>query len=132
MNKEALQRYVKGPLEFLKQACFAESQLIEDIWVKECGYHQWNRRNEKTGWKPFDQSRGFGGHEYHCLLRTEVDIPKLWNDRSVRLRVHTGADDIWNNDNPQFLLFLNDELSSGLDVQHREAELPDTDRKSVV
>lgn len=132
MNKEALQRYVKGPLEFLKQACFAESQLIEDIWVKECGYNQWNRRNEKTGWKPFDQSRGFGGHEYHCLLRTEVDIPKLWNDRSVRLRVHTGADDIWNNDNPQFLLFLNDELSSGLDVQHREAELPDTPTVSIV
>lgn len=132
MNKEALQRYVKGPLTFLKRACFAESMSVENIWVKECGYHQWNRRYEETGWKPFDQNQGFGGHEYHCLLRTEVAIPKEWNDKLVRLRVQTGADDIWNNDNPQFLLFLNDKLSSGLDVQHIEAELPDTSTVSIV
>jgi alpha-mannosidase len=132
MNKEALRQYVEGPLKQLKEAHYPDTLSIKEIWVQECAYHQWEKRHEQSGWKPFHQNQGFGGHEYHCLLRCEVIIPEQWKGKTVRLRVQTGANDIWNNNNPQFLLFLNDELSCGLDVRHTEADLPDTEQVSIV
>jgi alpha-mannosidase len=132
MNKEALRHYVEGPLKQLKEIDGSDTLPIQEIWIKECDYHQWERRHEQSGWKPFHQSQGFGGHEYHCLLRCEVIVPEQWKGKTVRLRVQTGANDIWNNNNPQFLLFLNDELSCGLDVRHTEADLPDAEQVSIV
>ncbi|MFA6688768.1 MAG: alpha-mannosidase [Sphaerochaetaceae bacterium] len=124
MTKQALQRYVHGPLDRLRQARFATNLPVRDILYKESGYHQWERRSDSEGWKPFDPGIGFGGHEYHCLFKTRILIPESWSDAPVRLRVRTGADDIWNNDNPQFLVFLDGNLVCGLDVRHVEVDLP--------
>ena len=124
MTKQALQRYVQGPLVMLRKACYALSIPVENVTYKECGYHQWTRIKEKDGFSPYDPNHGFGGREYHAIFRTDLVIPPTWEDHQVRLRVTTGADDIWNNDNPQFFLYLNGVLTCGLDVRHIEADLP--------
>lgn len=124
MTKQQLQLFVQGPLQVLKQSRYSKSVDVQDLHYKPCGYHDWDKRHEADGWLPFDQSRGYGGKEYHALFKTVLKVPTSWVGKQVRLKVETGAQDIWNFNNPQFLVYLDDRLSCGLDVRHTEVDLP--------
>jgi len=132
MTKQQLQLFVQGPLQVLKQSRYRESVDVHDLQYKTCAYHDWDKRHESGSWLPFDQSRGYGGHEYHALFRTLLKIPSSWVGRQVRLKVETGAQDIWNFNNPQFLVYLNDKLACGLDVRHTEVDLPPAEEVELV
>ncbi len=132
MTKQQLQLFVQGPLQALKQSRYAQRMNVHDLQYKTCAYHDWDKRHERESWLPFDQSRGYGGHEYHALFRTLLKIPSSWVGRHVRLKVETGAKDIWNFNNPQFLVYLNDKLACGLDVRHTEVDLPPTEEVELV
>ena len=56
------------------------------------------------------------------LMRgTPPDWPQLF--QHLVCLVSTGATDIWNNNNPQFLAYLDGALVCGLDVNHTEFDL---------
>lgn len=124
MTKQQLRLFVEGPLNVLKQGRYAHEVPVDGFVYKECGYHQWKCIDDTDGWQPIDLHYGFGGHEYHAIFKTTLHIPQKWKSEEVRLRVETGADDIWNFNNPQFLVFLDGQIACGLDVRHTEVDLP--------
>ena len=97
---------------------------VHDLQYKKCAYHDWDKRLDGDGWLAFDQSRGYGGKEHHAIFRTMLKVPSPWVGKKVRLKVETGAKDIWNFNNPQFLVYLDGKLTCGLDVRHTEVDLP--------
>ena len=132
MTKQQLQLFVQGPLQVLNQSRYAQMLDVQDLQYKTCAYHDWGVRLEADGWLPFDQSRGFGGREYHAIFKTLLQVPSAWSGGKVRLKVETGAQDIWNFNNPQFLVYLNDKLSCGFDIRHTEVDLPDMEEVELV
>lgn len=132
MTKQQLQLFVQGPLQVLNQSRYAQMLDVQDLQYKTCAYHDWGVRLEADGWLPFDRSRGFGGREYHALFKTALKVPPSWMGGKVRLKVETGSSDIWNFNNPQFLVYLNYKLSCGFDVRHTEVDLPDMEDVELV
>ncbi len=124
MTTQQLQLFVQGPLQALMQSQYDHKVDVQQMQYKRCPYHGWEARHSSDDWLPFDQSRGFGGREYHAIFKTLLQVPSAWSGRKVRLKVETGAQDIWNFNNPQFLVYLDDKLSCGLDVRHTEVEIP--------
>lgn len=74
----------------------------------------------EEGWEPFERYETWGGPETHACFRTKVQVPEHWGGKRVIVRLETGATDIWNTNNPQFLVFLNGELLCGHDMNHNE------------
>ncbi len=61
--------------------------------------------------------------EAHYCFRGGITAPAGSAGRHLVCLVSTGATDIWNNNNPQFLAYLNGALVCGLDVNHTEFDL---------
>ncbi len=96
----------------------------ERLHMKQCEYHQWELVHEDPqDWPIFKRGDGWGGKDVHSVFKTTLHIPPSLAGKKVTCGVVTGADDIWNYDNPQFLAFVNGELICGLDVNHTEIEL---------
>ncbi len=125
MNQQALRQFVQGPLEALRQKRYAHAQNVEAVVYKQCGYHAWNRIKEQDGFLPYDSRHGFGGPEYHAIFRATLKRDAAWKGMRVRLDVQTGAQDIWNFNNPQFLVYLDGQLKAGLDIRHTQVDIPD-------
>lgn len=69
---------------------------------------------------PATLSAGWEAH--HCFKGT-VTLPEASAGKRVVCLVSTGASDIWNNNNPQFLAYVDGRLVCGLDVNHNEFDL---------
>lgn len=75
-------------------------------------------------WKEFDTLRDrWYGPDRHYWFRCEMIVPEEFDQKALWLRIHTGLDE-WNDGlNPQFLLFADEEVIQGLDINHREVLL---------
>ncbi len=131
MNPEQLQTFVEGPLRLLRQCRYTSLVPVREVFHKRCGYRQWNRIADGDGWIPYSPDSGFGGPDYRVIFRMTIHLPREWVGKRVRLKVESGAQDIWNFNNPQFLVFFDGEVACGLDVHHTEVDLPDRERIDV-
>ncbi len=86
---------------------------------KKVGYGQ---RKELFGnyleWDKFQNGDLWGEPDGHDLFRVKVTIPEEFSGREVFFFLSTGADDIWNTDNPQMLVYINSVRRSGMDMNH--------------
>ncbi|WP_026489659.1 alpha-mannosidase [Butyrivibrio sp. XBB1001] len=86
---------------------------------KKVGYGQ---RKELFGnyleWDKFQNGDLWGEPDGHDLFRVKVTIPEEFSGREVFFFLSTGADDIWNTDNPQMLVYINGVRRSGMDMNH--------------
>lgn len=86
---------------------------------KKVGYGQ---RKELFGnyleWDKFQNGDLWGEPDGHDLFRVKVTIPEEFSGREVFFFLSTGADDIWNTDNPQMLVYINSDRRSGMDMNH--------------
>lgn len=67
----------------------------------------------------------WGGRNRHGWFRTRFRIPEDFNDKTVAIRVaaYTGAGLVEDATNPQFILYINQQLIQGLDINHQEVIL---------
>lgn len=110
-------------LEVLKKACYGREFSFGAIDSKPAGYDQWSTVLEETtepGWEPFENGSHFGGTDVHRCFQTTLGVTGEMEGRQLWLQVATGATDIWNTDNPQFLIFINGEIICGMDMNHHE------------
>ena len=63
------------------------------------------------------------GPDRHYWFRAEITVPESFAGRSLWLHVRTQIDEWDDAKNPQFLLFVNDEIVQGMDMNHREVLL---------
>ena len=63
------------------------------------------------------------GPDGHYWFRTEYTVPECEDGKSLWLILHTQIDEWDDGKNPQFLLFVDGEITQGMDMNHREVLL---------
>ncbi|WP_338589955.1 alpha-mannosidase [Paenibacillus sp. Y5S-9] len=124
MKMNSLYTRIHTIVKHLERARLTSKTYIPELYHKESGYHSWELVHEDpSSWNVFRKGDGWGGKDVHSCFKTRIQIPDHLEGKKVVCAIVTGADDIWNYDNPQFLAFLNGELICGLDVNHTEIDL---------
>lgn len=59
------------------------------------------------------------GPDKHAWFRTEVNVPESFAGGSLWLNIRTQING-WDGTNPQFLLFVDGEITQGIDMNHRD------------
>lgn len=121
MEKEQLKNRISATLSWLQEQINENKTRINDIEYAAIGYQQINAVNDPAiQWKPYAKNQVWGGTDQHYAFRCNVVIPKNYRGKALYLQVGTGATDLWNTDNPQFLLFVDGVLRCGMDMNHHE------------
>lgn len=109
----------------LKSQMFGERADITDVMKnakirhKIVAYgHRKDLFDDYTQWEVFEQGGLWGAPDGHELFRVQVTIPDKFEGKEVFFFLSTGADDIWNTDNPQMLVYINGVRRSGMDMNH--------------
>ena len=63
------------------------------------------------------------GKDSHFWFRTRVTVPPAEEGKNYVLRLTTGSEGTWDATNPQGLLYVDGEIRTGLDINHREFPL---------
>ena len=63
------------------------------------------------------------GPDKHYWFRADLTVPESFAGRSVWMNIRTQIDEYDDGKNPQFLLFVDGEVTQGLDMNHREVRL---------
>ncbi len=79
-----------------------------------------------SSWPIFDCSDTWGGPDYHAIFAFSVTLTEAMKGRMVGFSLDTGADDIWNTDNPQIMVYINGVLTCAMDLNHHEVILSDS------
>ena len=127
---------VEQVLQVLKQHSFTKIQQIQQFHIQSVDYFQW--RQDVSG--QFSKlEKGIGGMDQHYQIQFSID-PNLVNNKTEKqsfcLMVSTKEEDIWNTNNPQFIVMVNNEIVRGLDLNHHyvllESGVPKYDIKMNV
>ena len=128
MQNTELRHRARPVLDALRTLALQGRTPVLGLRKKSCPYHSWDTVQEDPatapGWTPFAPGDAIGGVEAHYCFRGGITAPAGGAGRHLVCLVSTGATDIWNNNNPQFLAYLNGALVCGLDVNHTEFDLP--------
>jgi len=79
--------------------------------------------SESVVWEDYASHEGYGGIDTHYIFKTIVHIESQYVGKPLTAHISTGATDIWNNNNPQFIAYVNGDIIRGLDINHTEFEL---------
>ncbi|OWA35411.1 alpha-mannosidase [Saccharibacillus sp. O16] len=124
MKTNSLATRIHTLLQDLEKARLTSRIDIPELYHQESGYHSWDLVHEdSSAWNIFRKGEGWGGKDIHGCFKARIQIPKSLVGKKVICAIVTGATDVWNYDNPQFLAFINGELICGLDVNHTEIDV---------
>ncbi|MGI5894454.1 MAG: glycoside hydrolase family 38 C-terminal domain-containing protein [Candidatus Merdivicinus sp.] len=71
-----------------------------------------------SSWTEWDTDLPWKGLDAHRWYRTTVTIPAEFDGKRVDLRLTTGREGQWDATNPQMLVYCNQKLIQGADVNH--------------
>lgn len=115
---------IRPILAELKNNIITDQQALDTLFMQPCGYHCWDLVHAPfETWPEYHSGDGWGGPDHHVCFQARLALPTSFDGRHVVVSVSTGRSDIWNYDNPQFLVYLDDELVCGLDVNHTEFDI---------
>lgn len=120
MQNTELRRRARPVLDALRTLALQGRTPVLGLHKKSCPYHSWDTVQEDPatapGWTPFAPGDAIGGVEAHYCFRGGITAPAGSAGRHLVCLVSTGATDIWNNNNPQFLAYLNGALVVGITI----------------
>lgn len=117
-------RYIEKVLSLLKKNIVAESNPVENVLYKECGYKTGSVLPEIDGtFRPFGTGERWADKpDTHAWFYFKTTVEKAEPPYSNELAVDTELDG-WNVYNPQFLVYVNGKAVQGLDTNHRTMPL---------
>jgi len=110
-------------------------QLKKLSKVQKCDLTQWQikkgnylyPKDAEEAAAPWEEFNSYTMHWYgpdeHYWFRTSVIVPENFDQKPLWLIFHTQIEEWDDGKNPQFLLFVNNEITQGLDMNHREVLL---------
>ncbi|MDP4087731.1 MAG: alpha-mannosidase [Bacillota bacterium] len=120
---------VKRILSELEGYIYSNRIDIDTYRVKSCSYGDYILLKESSEtWEPFKKGERWGGRDRHFWFKTRVRIPQAFEGKTVVYEVATGREGQWDAINPQFLVYVNDVISQGFDVNHRRLILSENAR----
>lgn len=110
----------------IKGLITVQSTPIEDIQIKKGFFLTPAQADESSEmWQKFSPKTDiWSGPDAHYWFRATVTVPQSYDKRSFWLSFVTQST-FWDAVNPQFLLFINNEIVQGLDANHREVKITD-------
>ena len=124
---EFLDRRVNVICEQLKKMSVKQTLPVSD-WVYKKGnfVRPEDADRDQANWEKFDsKSMHWYGPDEHYWFRGELTVPEEMDKKSMWINVRTQIDEWDDGRNPQFLLFVNGEVTQGIDMNHREVFLTD-------
>ncbi|SFC31697.1 alpha-mannosidase [Butyrivibrio sp. YAB3001] len=116
---------IENVLNKLKSQMFGNCASIVEVLAPEgirCKKVPYEHRQELfedyTKWETFEPGTTWGEPDGHELFAFKICIPEKFYGKEVFFFLSTGADDIWNTDNPQMLIYINGNRRSGMDMNH--------------
>lgn len=105
----------------LKELVYADKLELAKIEVKEGLYPSPDQADASDqAYSPFGFHDRWGGKNIYAWFRAEFEIPEKFAGKRLVYRVTTSHEGEWDAKNPQFLIFVNNKLIQGLDVNHTE------------
>lgn len=115
------EKYIRSGLNCLKDRIYQHLYSVQEVRMLPLAYGQRERVLESTkGWEVFSCQQTWGGPDRHFCFAAVLPMPEAAGGKEIVLRLNTGADDIWNTDNPQFLAYVNGTLRCAMDMNHHE------------
>ncbi len=115
---------ITGILKILDQERRTNRMPVTGIMKKDIGYGRREGCFDEEGiWTEFGRTQTWGGHDVHAVFKADIIIPNAYAGKKVVVTLNTGATDMWNTDNPQFLVYINNSIVCGHDMNHNEVLL---------
>lgn len=115
---------IENLLGTLEKEINSDAITIYDIQIKKLNYYERNKVIENnTDYRQFSTTERFGEPDQHYCFKTSIHFPENFIGKRAVLQLKTGATDIWNTDNPQFILYIDDQMLCALDMNHYECIL---------
>lgn len=100
----------------VKSLPLAEWEMKEGFFLRPA-----DAEASADAWSRFDsRTMHWYGPGRHYWFRTDFTIPEEFEGKPLWFIFHTQIEEWDDGKNPQFLLFVNDEITQGLDMNHRE------------
>ncbi len=120
------QAKIERTVKTLHDLIFVNIRMIDDIRFKVTedrpekilhdDYDKWNNFKPDARWGEFDS---------HTWFYVKYTVPDEWNGKTIALRIRTGLEGEWDATNPQFLFFINGNISQAFDTNHNLAIITD-------
>ncbi|RRD93525.1 alpha-mannosidase [Clostridiales bacterium COT073_COT-073] len=108
-------------VEDLKELITVDKLELKEIQKKDGLYHSAAEADAAAAeWRPFGFEERWGGKNKWAWFRTKFTIPGHFAGKRLVYRVTTSHEGEWDAKNPNFLIFVNNKLIQGLDVNHTE------------
>ncbi len=120
-----LDKRVQVICENLKRLSLKQQTNLSEWKYKE-GTYLTRSEADSDGrpWEDFDTSTmHWYGKDRHYWFHTIYKVPESFDGKNLWLQIKTQIDEWDDAKNPQFLLFVNGEVTQGLDMNHREVLL---------
>ena len=115
---------LKGILNILDSERRSNRRPVEHVMKKNIGYGERENCFDEAGeWTEIGRRDTWGGEEVHAAFKAKITIPAEYGGKKIAVTLSTGATDIWNTDNPQFLVYINGKMICGHDMNHNEVIL---------
>ena len=106
--------------EELKANIYEHKAPIDSFKFAEGNFKHISEASQHTQWQDFTSYDRWGKRDGHYWFKTTVEIPEALDGKKVVLLIYTNNEG-WDATNPQFLLYIDQKVVQGLDVNHREA-----------
>ncbi|WP_347003375.1 alpha-mannosidase [Enterocloster clostridioformis] len=120
---DVMRNRIRPVLDSLRQWRYSLKEELTEVEIRPGDYHFSETLNQdqiRDGWMPFGSCETWGGRDRHFWFRTRVVIKREWEGKEVRVTLNTGADDIWNTDNPQIMAYKDGILAGTMDMNHQD------------
>lgn len=96
---------------------------LDGFLYTPCGYKTGNTPPPEAEWAPLEPGCRFCGRDTHYWIRGTVDTPAVEAGKQICLQVTTGKDGEWDAINPQCIVYLNGQMTQGMDINHTQVLL---------
>lgn len=109
----------------LKELAFVKKEPVNGVVYKKGLYFYPHEADESAEpWEEFDsKTMHWYGPDEHYWFRAEYTVPKSMDGKTLYLNVATQVDHWDYAKNPQFLLFVNGQMTQGMDLNHQTVML---------
>ena len=109
----------------LKELAFVKKEPVKGVVYKKGLYfYPYEADQSAELWEEFDsKTMHWYGPDEHYWFRAEYTVPKSMDGKTLYLKVATQVDHWDYAKNPQFLLFVNGQMTQGMDLNHQTVML---------
>ena len=125
---ELLDKRINVICEQLKKLSVVQKYSVDNWSYKKGNYiHPEDADKSEKEWQSFDsRTMHWYGPDEHYWFRAEFTVPDCFEGKPMWMNVRTQIDEWDDGKNPQFLLFINDVVTQGIDMNHRKVFITDS------